>query len=161
MKGLRETVFFFFSLQTDMGSKCKKFKLPEKTELRRNFYSVPDLVQITINNRADDTASLRNHKSQDNINGADNSLGDESSSTSSQLSNTSNAKAKPKTNIHGNCVNGVTKAGTCVISNITRKNIRMPCVTSTVEIFEMFVLDSFLTSLFTSQLEGIEKRGLL
>jgi len=98
-------------LQPDMGSKCKKFKLPEKTELRRNFYSVPDLVQITINSRADDTGSLRNHKSQDNMNGIDNSLGDESSSTSSQLSNTSNVNVKNKTAIYAHCMNGVTKTG--------------------------------------------------
>lgn len=79
-------------------------KIPVNTELRRNFYSVPDLVQITICNKVDNGATLsRNHKSQDNVNGQDNLSTEDSSSSSSQLSHISNVKIKNKSNIYSQC----------------------------------------------------------
>lgn len=66
----------------------------EKGELRRNFYSVPDLVQISVCNKTDDGShSLRNHKSQDNVNENDNSTM-ESSSVRSHGSMTKQSKMK-------------------------------------------------------------------
>ena len=85
--------------------------MAEKSELRRNFYSVPDLVQITIsNNKAIDSSPetnnlSRNHKSQEDINGQENTTSDDSSMSPSQLSHINNVKMKNKNNIYSQQIN--------------------------------------------------------
>lgn len=94
-----------FFQQFGVDSKnAHNMKIPVNSELRRNFYSVPDLVQITICNKVDNGATLsRNHKSQDNVNDHDNLSTEDSSSSSSQLSHISNVKIKNKSNIYSQC----------------------------------------------------------
>lgn len=86
-------------LQFQYDERAPNGKVVEKAELRRNFYSVPDLVQITIcNNKAGEplSNSLRNHKSQDNVNESDGQSADGTSSTSSMKSCSSTVKMKSK-----------------------------------------------------------------
>ncbi|XP_065226179.1 protein shank isoform X2 [Planococcus citri] len=95
-------------------------KMAEKSELRRNFYSVPDLVQIAIGNNSNtsktvdespETSNLsRNHKSQENVNGTvENAATNDSSVSQSQLGRINSAgvrlRAKHDDNIYAQRMN--------------------------------------------------------